>query len=120
MWTVAKPLEKAGSDRELHAFAREVFTRLKGGTFVWDPPNVPAGVTVDTTISATDTDCEQLEGLRAGMAITVTPPSTLESGVVVGACWVAADDTLTIRLANATAAGINPASGTWAFAGTVI
>lgn len=118
MWTVAKPQEKAGSDREIHAFLREIYSRLKFGAFTWNAPNVPATSTVDTTL--TTSDAAILEGLRAGMAITVSPPSTLDSGLVVGGAWVATDDTLTIRLGNVTAGALNPVSGTWAFEGMVI
>src|SRR5688572_9410149 len=101
------------------AFLREMFTRGRTfGTFTWNPPNVPAATTVDTTL--TTTDGEQLEGLRVGQAVHVTPPSTLDSGIVCGGAWVATDDTLTIRLGNVTAGAINPTSATWAFDGKVI
>lgn len=117
-WAVAKPQEMQDSDREAYTFLREIHTRCKFGSFTWDAPSIAANTTVDTAL--TTTDAAVLKGLRAGMAVTVSPPSTLDTGLVVGAAWVATDDTLTIRLGNLTGSAINPASGTWAFYGSVI
>lgn len=99
--------------RGLFKFLRKVASHFVFGDFTWNPPNVPAASTVDTTLDVAT--CADFVDLRAGMTVTVTPPSTLEAGVVVGAAWVSAHQTLTVRLANVTALGINPASGTWSF-----
>jgi len=117
MWTSPKPQDR-WSDRETFSFLREIHTRFKHGSFTWNPPSVGANTTVDTTL--TTSDAAVLEGLRAGMAVTVTPPSTLDTGLTVGGAWVATDDTLTIRLGNLTAGAINPASGTWVFMGVIV
>jgi hypothetical protein len=116
-WSMPRPLDN-WSMREVFAFLREIYARPKWNSFTWNPPNVPANSTVDTTL--TTSDAEVLTGLRVGMPVSVSPPSTIDSGIVCAGAWVATDDTLTIRLANVTALGVNPASGTWAFHGKVI
>mgnify|MGYP001588216132 CR=1 FL=1 len=117
-WPVAKPQEKQTSERVAVAFLREIFTRNRFGSFTWNPPSVGANTTVETTL--TTTDAPQIEGLRVGMAVYVSPPSTLDAGLVVGGCYVATDNELTIRLGNLTAAPINAVSGTWAFDGRIV
>jgi hypothetical protein len=113
-WFSPSPLER-WEKRDIFVFLREVFTRHRTfGTFTWDPPSVGANTTVDATV----TD-DALTGLRAGQPVYVTPPSTLDAGLVCGGAWVAADDSITIRLGNVTASPINPASGTWAFQGVI-
>ena len=112
-WSAQRPQDGQDDKR----FAREIYTRLKFGSVTWNPPSVPAASTVDTTL--TTSDSMDLSGLRAGMSVSVSPPSAIDSGLGWGAI-VATDDTLTIRLVNATALGINAASGTWAFHGMVI
>lgn len=116
-WTVGRPQDK-WSAFENAAFLREIYTRLKFGSFTWNPPEVGAATTVDTTLTVTD--APQVEGLRVGQPVYVTPPSDLTAGLVCGGAWVATVDTLTIRLGNVTAAPINQGSGTWAFAGKVL
>lgn len=96
----------------------DISTRLRWNQFTWDPPNVGANSTVDTTLTAAN--LVTLTGLRAGMNVTVTAPSTLPAGIAVGGQWVATDNTLTIRLVNVTAAPIDPASGTWAYLGVLL
>lgn len=105
--------EGATLSKGLFVFLRKVASHFVFGDFTWDPPNVPAASTVDTTLDVAT--CADLGDLRAGMTVTVTPPSTLEAGIVIGAAWVSAHQTLTVRLANVTALAINPASGTWSF-----
>lgn len=124
-WLSPAPLENSWwkramevPPRELFSFLREIFNRHRTfGAFTWNPPNVPANTTVDTTL--TTSTVPQLEGLRSGQAVYVTPPSAIDAGVVLGGAWAPADDQLTIRLGNITGVGINPASGTWAFQGVV-
>lgn len=113
-WSTAAPLE-SWSDKDLHIFLRELFTRYRTfGSFTWNPPNVPAASTVDTTLTTSE-----FTGLRVGQPVFVTPPSAIDSGIVLAGAWVATDNTLTIRLGNVTAGAINPASGTWAFQGVI-
>jgi hypothetical protein len=117
-WSSAAPLEHSWKEREVFVFLRELFTRGRTfGTFTWNPPNVPGASTVDTTLTTSDADV--VKGLRVGQPVYVSPPSTINAGIICGGAWVATDDTLTIRLGNVTAGGINPASGTWAFQGVV-
>lgn len=113
-WTVPLPQDN-WKERDTYVFLREVWTRIKADTFTWDPPNLASGVTTDTTL--TSTDASQLAGLRAGMPIFVTPPSTLNSGLVVAGAWVPSDDQLTIRIYNSNGSATNPLSGTWGFGG---
>lgn len=119
-WSAAKPTDQDIRDpSRIVDLLREVYTRGRTfGSFTWNPPNVPANSTVDTTL--TTSDDEVFTGLRVGQAVYVTPPSTLDSGLVVGAAWVATDDTLTIRLANVTGVGINAAEGTYSFDGRIV
>jgi hypothetical protein len=114
-WTTPRPQDR-WTDRENSAFFREIFTRVKFGSFDWNPPNVAANSTVDTAL--TTTDAPQIEGVRVGMSIKVTPPPTIDAGLLLDA-WVATDDELTIRLRNVTGSGINMASTTWSFHGVV-
>lgn len=117
-WLAGLP-QARWEDRERDRFLREVYTRLRSfDSFTWNPPSVGANTTVDTTLTTTDTTA--LNGLRVGQVVHVSPPSTLETGLVVGGSWVALDNTLTIRLGNLTASSIDPASGTWSFSGMVI
>jgi hypothetical protein len=116
-WTSARPQDTWGQG-EMWTFLREIYTRNKFASFVWDPPNVPATSTVDTTL--TTADSEEFLGLRAGQSVTVTPPATFDSGLMVASVWVGTDDTLTIRLANVTGGDIDPATDTWAFHGVMI
>lgn len=115
-WGVGLPQER-WKDSERFTFFREIYQRAKFGTVTWNPPSVPANSTVDTVLTTTDSG--ELTGLRAGMAIAVTPPSAISAGLGWGA-FVASDSTLTVRLVNATAAPIDPASGAWTFNGMVI
>lgn len=116
-WTSGFPQEGRWQERDLFAYYREIYRRMKFGSFTWNPANVPANSTVDTTL--TTTDSADIDGLRDGMAISVTPPSNITAGIVWGA-WVANDDTLTVRLVNVTGSGIDLGSGTWAFQGMVL
>lgn len=100
--------------REFATYVDYVFKRPVWGSVTWDPENVGAGATVDTVL--TTSNSTDLTGLRAGMAVVVTPPPTLNAGLYVVA-WVPSNDRLTIRLTNLTGAGINPASGAWSFMG---
>ena len=115
-WSTSRPLDR-WTLTDVVRFLKEVWVTQKSGSFTWNPPNVPAASTVDTVL--TTSDGGGLAGLRAGMSVSVSPPSSIDSGLGWGA-FVASDNTLTVRLVNVTAGGINPASGTWAFHGTVI
>lgn len=112
MFTIPLPKD-TWSETDKAIFLREVWNRFRFNDFTWDAPNVPANSTVDTNL--TSASVAALTGLRTGMFVYVTPPSTLDAGLTVGAAWVPADNQITIRLANVTAGALNPASGTWIF-----
>ncbi len=114
-WSAQKPFE--GNPEAWAKWLREVYTRTKFGSFTWNPPNVPAASTVDTVL--TTTDSMDIQGLRVGQSVSITPPSSIDAGL--GWCaFVATDDTLTVRLVNATVGAINPTSAAWTFHGMVI
>lgn len=104
-------------ERELAYFFQEICTRVKFGSFTWNPDEVPASSMLTTTI--TSTTSPELTGLRVGMAIAVTPPPTFPAGLALEAL-VDTDDALTILLSNYTAAPINMGSTDWSFMGIVI
>lgn len=114
MWSSAKPDERTWTNKEIFFFLREIHSRFKFGTVTWDAPSVGAATTVDTVL----TD-DVFTGLRVGMPIFVSPPATIDTGIVSTArCDV--NNQLTIRLMNVTAAPINPASGDWSFMGVML
>jgi len=53
--------------------------------------------------------------LRATDVILAVPPAALEAGVAVQGAYYASATTLTLRLTNASAGAIDPASATWTF-----
>jgi hypothetical protein len=110
---LAKPSLGNWGDRELYALLSDLRARKSWVTFTWNPPNVPAASTVSTTLTIVDGD---FAGLRVGQSVSVTPPAAIDEGLVWGA-YVGTNDTVTIRLGNVTALGINPASGTWTLEG---
>ncbi len=110
-------LDDKVSDKEKMRWMRQVATRIRWGSFTWNAPNCPANTTTDTTLTTVATP--EVDGLRVGMPVTVTPPSTLDAGLVTDA-WVPADNQLTVRIGNITGGDINPASGTWAFNGILL
>lgn len=117
-WTVPVP-QDTWKERDTASFLREIHTRLRFGSFSWNPPSVASATAVDTTL--TSTDDARLGVLRAGMWIDVCPPSGgITSGLVVEEAWVPADGSLTIRLYNATGSPIDEASGTWSFVGVIV
>ena len=115
-WTIPVPQDR-WKEREVFSFLREVWRRMKFASFTLDLPSIAGNTTVDVTLTTTDDDAGT--GLRAGMPIHVTPPSTLDAGLVVSAAWVATDDTLTVRVDNITGGAINAASGTWSYMGAL-
>lgn len=100
-------------DEDIRLWLNDLAGRPVTGSFTWDPASVNANTTSDTTL--TSASYPAVKGLRVGMPVFVTPPATLNSGLLVGAAWIATDDTLTIRLRNVTGGSIDQASGTWAF-----
>lgn len=99
--------------KEMFRWFRALRGRIVWGAFTWDVPSLSANTTTDTTLTTATSDHFDL--LRSGMLVSITPPSTLNAGVTVGAAWVATDRELTIRLGNLTGVAIDPASGTWGF-----
>lgn len=97
---------------------RSISAREVWGSFTWDAPSCAANTTTDTTL--TSASLPVLSQLRPGHLVTMTPPSTLAAGIVVGGAWVPASGQLTIRLGNLTGAPVDPASGTWLFSGRLV
>lgn len=69
-----------------------------------DFPSIPAASSAELTITVS-------EAVVGAQAVT-TPNGAPEAGLVWSA-YVSAANTVTIRVANVTAAAINPASRTW-------
>lgn len=101
------------SEKEKMRLWRDEVSRQVFASFTWNPPNVAALSAVSTTL--TSATVPELEGLREGMAVRVTPPSDLDDGLGDITAWVPDDNQLTIRLRNFTALDINQGSGTWVF-----
>ena len=73
-------------------------------TVTIDPASIPANSTANQFVS--------LPTAAVGDAVAIGPPAGLETGLVVTG-YVSAADIVQIRIANVTAAAINPASGSW-------
>lgn len=74
------------------------------GTATLDFPGILTATSAELTIT--------VPGAAVGDAVALAPPATLTTGLV----WsgrVTAANTVTVRLANVTAATIDPASATW-------
>ncbi len=84
--------------------ASKVHTVLKASASL-DFGSVAAGSEASLTVT--------VEGARQGDAVLVTPPSTLNTGLVVSKAYVSADDTVTVVVYNPTAAAIDPAAATF-------
>jgi hypothetical protein len=109
-WSQPMPTDTGDLPKEVTRFQREVWSRLRAfGAFTWDPPDVSANTTLDTVVSAAE-----FAEVRAGMAVSITPPATITNGLTVLA-WSATNATITIRLCNTTGGAINDGSATWAF-----
>jgi hypothetical protein len=115
-WKVPFPKD-VDAARVAGQFMREVMTRLRFGSFTWNPDPVPANSVLETTL--TSASVTALTGLRAGMAIHVTPPATIDDSIDILA-YVAADDSLTVRLKNTSGSPVDIGETTWGFHGVVI
>ena len=103
--------------RELIAFLRGLGVRIIVDTFTWDPGTVAADSALDTTLTAAS--YPSLTGLRVGQYVGVTS-ANMPTGLYIQGAWVAADDTLTIRLYNLTAGGLNMTSTAFTFFGVLV
>lgn len=81
--------------------------KMVPGTQAIDPASIAAASTGDTTFA--------LVGAALGDLILMSPPVSLEAGLVFGGAWVSAADTVTVRLGNVTAGAIDGASRTWSY-----
>jgi hypothetical protein len=80
---------------------------IKSDPATLDFASIAAGADDELTVTVPDA--------AIGDPVIVAPPATLEAGLAVTA-FVSAADTVTIRLVNATASPIDPASGAWTVA----
>lgn len=111
------PPQETWDQQTLVRWLREIPSRIVMGRFTWNGPGVIAANTgVDTTLTSASASVtvnpSLLDAVRAGMFIKVTPPPSLQSGLVTEA-WSATDQQLTVRVVNATVAGLTPAAGAW-------
>lgn len=79
-------------------------TAMLANTATLDFPSIPAQDTAELTITVT--------GAAVGDAVLLGPPSTFIADLSATG-YVSATNTVTVRLANPTAAAIDPASATW-------
>ena len=64
--------------------------------------------------NTSETETATVSGVKSGDTVILEKPS-LEAGIVIGNCWVSADDTVSIQVVNATGGAINAASETMYF-----
>lgn len=119
-WITPQP-QPAQGERERLNFLREIWSRLKWGTITFTPAAVAplTGTIYLVAASGGDVTTNAVVGLRVGMPITVTWPSTSPAGLVLD-CWCDAADTLKVRFQNFSGAALTPPAGAYAFNGVVI
>lgn len=71
----------------------------------------PGAIAANTTTAVTAT----IPGAAVGDKITVTPPATLNAGLMVGHATITAPTTATIRIGNFTAGIITPTGADWTY-----
>jgi hypothetical protein len=64
--------------------------------------------------NTSETETATVVGVKSGDIVIAEKP-TLEAGLLIGSCWVSADDTVSIQVGNLTASPIDAASETWTF-----
>lgn len=85
-------------------------TKLKKvvyGTVTVDPASLAAGAIANTAVTIT--------GVKVGDIVRLTPPSTLEAGLVPIGSPVTGNDTVSLRLYNPTGGVVDGASKTWEY-----
>lgn len=107
------------SDTERHKWSVDVAVKLRWNQFTFPAfiSNVAGNLDVNVTAAIDDV---RLQGLRVGMPVTVSPDPTLDAAMAVGGAWVAANDSLTVRLVNVTGAVVNQPSSTWSYFGVIL
>lgn len=80
-------------------------TRILHGTVSVDPPSINA--TSKGTVAVT------IAGVAPGDRVFLTPPDTMEAGLIYLGADVTAANTVTIALYNATASAIDGAARPW-------
>lgn len=79
--------------------------RIRKLTVTVDPPNITAVASANVDVTVT--------GAKAGDMFIATPPTTLEAGLVLQSATCPSNDTLRLRITNASAGAIDGASLTW-------
>lgn len=64
--------------------------------------------------NTSETETTTVAGVKSGDTVILEKPS-LEAGIVIGNCWVSADDTVSIQVINSTASAVDAASETMYF-----
>lgn len=98
-WSSTTDQFKARGSSKIHT----VFTGYQA-TATLDFPSTAAGAVSELTVTVT--------GAVAGDSVTIGPPTTLNTGLMVSG-FVSAADTVTVRVFNGTGAAIDPASAGW-------
>ena len=99
--------EAQEDQRQLGMWRNELYRMFQySGTATATPGTIAAGAIGTITITVT--------GCRAGrgQAASASAPSGIEDGLMWSA-YISANDTVTVRIYNTTAAPITPANGQW-------
>lgn len=80
----------------------EQITKIKKGSFTADFTNLTAGSTLDQAFTVSGLD------VASQWVVSVSPNANMTSGVALGGARVSSDNTVTVRVINTCAAGVNP------------
>lgn len=110
---MAKPLRRPPAASEVdYARAREYFddeifkALLRVGTATFAPGTIGAGATVTFTVTVQEARPNEQQQVQVG------PPASLHNDLIFSGL-VTADDTVTVRVHNLNAVGIDPGSAIW-------
>lgn len=119
-WKAPQP-SPAWKERERTDFTKEVWTRIKFISFQWAPGSIAASTVGTFTIATTggDLTTQAVLGLRVGMPVKLTAPSSPPAGLYWD-CAVTANDSLTVWIGNVSGSAETAPSGTWSLMGVVI
>lgn len=81
----------------------------------FDAPSLASGASADNVITVPGVRFQDSDGNRIDICYNCMPPDAALASVVVQNARVTADNTVTVRLTNASAGAVDLASGTWRF-----
>lgn len=105
LWALSATIQQVCSENQFRSLVSDRFANLPTtltGTATYDPPNLGAGATTSTTVAVTS----------AALGNLALVSFSLDTQGVVFSGYVSAADTVTVRLVNPTAGGIDLGSGT--------